>query len=180
MRDRIGGDGRHDAARVPRATTPPGSSAERHQGGGTSDDGMAALLRSGALFAMEAGFNSITPICPGCELHRAGASLFDVAARAHQASLSAYAASDFARDSCQTRLLRTVTPIRRSLICVKTGPLPALRKRRPVAGEKLFTSHQSENGIIQSSASARARALCRRSRSDRDRVMAAHYRIRSR
>src|SRR5438309_1655561 len=66
-----------------------------------------------------------------------------------------------ARDSCQIRLLRIVTPTLRSEICVKTGPLPALRKRRPVASEKLFTSHHSENGITQSSSGARSRARLR-------------------
>src|SRR5262245_34938113 len=64
--------------------------------------------------------------------------------------------SDFVRDSCQARLFRTVIPIRRSEICVTTGPLPALIRRCPVQTLKPLTSAHCAMVITRWSSSARA------------------------
>jgi len=90
--------------------------------------------------------------------------------RGHQA----LSASVFARAACQMRLFRTVTPTRRSLSCVKIGPLPALRSRRPVACERLLILHHSAKDITRSSSTTAP--LCRFG----DKLMATPWACRSR
>src|SRR6186997_1122736 len=63
------------------------------------------------------------------------------------------------RDCCHLRLLPTVTPMRRSEICVNGGAFPALRSRRPVSIEKPLTSHHSRKLSTRWSSTARSRSF---------------------